>query len=58
MSKDAAHFKYSLNVCAPGKMGDSRKQNWEDPIGSVNVPLYNRMNFSTVPRKSANRKAW
>lgn len=58
MSKDAAHIKYSLNVCAPGKMGEPRKQNWEDPIGSVTVPLYNRMNFSTVPRKGAHRKAW
>lgn len=58
MTKDGAHIKYSLNVCAPGKMGDPRKANWEDPIGSVTVPLYNRMNFSTVPRKGAHRKAW
>lgn len=34
------------------------KRMWEDPVGTVKVPLYNRMNFATVPRKSVNKKAW
>lgn len=39
------------------KPGYSRM--WEDPVGDRNaVPLYNRLNFSTVPRKTANKKTW
>jgi hypothetical protein len=40
------------------KIADQRRL-WEDDLETVNVPsLYNRMNFATVPRKSANKKTW
>ena len=40
------------------KMGDHRRM-WEDDLGTVkDVPLYNRMNFATIPRKSVNKKTW
>lgn len=42
---------------AQSKAGYSRM--WEDPLGDRHsIPLYNRLNFSTVPRKATNKKAW
>lgn len=39
-------------------MAEHRRM-WEDDLGTVkDVPLYNRMNFATIPRKSVNKKTW
>ena len=39
------------------KPGYSRM--WEDPLGDRHaIPLYNRLHFSTVPRKTVTKKTW